>query len=136
MINDFISDMLTRIRNGYMVGKKAVLVPYSKLNENILGVLQQQGYIGHWEAVAKIVKGKKTAFQDLKVNLVYKNNQPAIEKIKRISKGGRRVYIRAIHLKRAMAGYGMTIISTPKGVLTDQEAKKSNQGGEVLCQVW
>ena len=131
MLSDPIGDMLSRIRNGYMAKKRSVTVIFSKLNQNILALLQKNGYIGVFSK--KIPEGK---LETIKVDLKYNQNQPAIEKIRRISKPGRRVYINSRHLKPVMSGFGMMIISTSKGLMTNKEAKSKNQGGELLCEVW
>lgn len=136
MLSDPIADMLTRIRNGHMAMKKTVVVACSNLNEEVLKILKNQNYIDGYKKIKQIKKGKETPFFDFAVKLSYRNGQPAIEKIERLSTPGRRLYTKGKHLKQVLSGYGISIISTPKGIMTNKEAKKRNLGGEVLCRVW
>ena len=130
-MTDPIGDMLTRIRNGQQARKDSVLTPASKLRARVLDVLQREGYIrGYSDAD---VAGAQA---NLRIDLKYFEGQPAIQHVARVSKPGRRVYSGATDLPRVRNGLGIVIVSTPKGVLSDAEAREQNVGGEVLCQVF
>ena len=129
-MTDPLGDMLTRIRNGQQARKDSILTPASRLRANVLDVLQREGYIrGYPEEVLAGQKG-------LRIDLKYFEGQPAIHHLARISKPGRRVYSGATELPRIRNGLGMTIVSTPRGVLSDAEARDQNVGGEVLAEVF
>jgi small subunit ribosomal protein S8 len=129
-LTDPIGDMLTRIRNGQRARKDSVLSPASKLRVRVLDVLQREGYIrGYSEEEMGPAKG-------LRIELKYFEGQPAIKHVARVSKPGRRVYSGSQDLPRIMNGLGITIVSTPKGVLSDAEARDMNVGGEVLAEVF
>ncbi|OQW46699.1 MAG: 30S ribosomal protein S8 [Proteobacteria bacterium SG_bin6] len=129
-LTDPIGDMLTRIRNGQRARKDSVLTPASKLRVRVLDVLQREGYIrGYSEEAAGPAKA-------IRIELKYFEGQPAIKHVARVSKPGRRVYSGAQELPRVMNGLGITIVSTPKGVLSDAEARAENVGGEVLAEVF
>ena len=130
-MTDPLGDMLTRIRNGQQAKKDSILTPASKLRARVLDVLQREGYIrGYSEADAG------TATAALRIDLKYFEGKPAIQHIARVSKPGRRLYSGATELPRIRNGLGIVIVSTPKGVLSDAEAREQNAGGEVLCQVF
>ncbi|WP_419814090.1 30S ribosomal protein S8 [Glacieibacterium sp.] len=130
-MTDPLGDMLTRIRNGQQARKDSVLTPASKLRARVLDVLQREGYIrGYSDAP----DGSATAI--LRIDLKYFEGQPAIQHVARVSKPGRRVYSGAAEIPRVRNGLGIMIVSTPKGVLSDAEAREQNVGGEVLCQVF
>ncbi len=129
-MNDPIADMITRIKNALMAKHDSVEIPHSKLKERIGQILLQSNYI-------EDVKVEQKAPQaQIVVKLRYVGRLSAITDVKRVSKPGRRVYAPASKIPRALGGYGITIVSTSKGVMTDADAKKQNLGGEVLCQVW
>ncbi len=129
-VNDPLGDMLTRIRNGQQARKDSVLSPASKLRARVLDVLQREGYIrGYSEEEMGPAKG-------IRIELKYFEGQPAIQHVARVSKPGRRVYSGATELPRIRNGLGITIVSTPKGVLSDAEAREQNVGGEVLAEVF
>ena len=129
-MTDPLGDMLTRIRNGQQARKDSVLTPASKLRAHVLDVLQREGYIrGYSEEALGQHKG-------LRIELKYFEGQPAIRHVSRISKPGRRVYSGSQELPRVRNGLGITIVSTPKGVLSDAEARDQNVGGEVLAEVF
>jgi small subunit ribosomal protein S8 len=130
-MTDPLGDMLTRIRNGQQAKKDSILTPASKLRARVLDVLQREGYIrGYSEA------DSGTATAALRIDLKYFEGRPAIQHIARVSKPGRRVYSGATELPRIRNGLGIVIVSTPKGVLSDAEAREQNAGGEILCQVF
>jgi small subunit ribosomal protein S8 len=130
-INDPIGDMLTRIRNGQMRRRATVGSPASRLRESVLAVLKREGYIRDYHREAG--KGGRTA---LVIELKYHEGRPVIRHVHRVSRPGRRVYSQAAKLPRVYDGLGIAIVSTPKGVLSDQEARRENVGGEVLCNVF
>ena len=129
-VTDPLGDMLTRIRNGQRARKDSVLTPASKLRARVLDVLQREGYIrGYSEEQMGPAAG-------IRIELKYFEGQPAIKHVARISKPGRRVYSGSQDLPRIMNGLGITIVSTPRGVLSDAEAREQNVGGEVLAEVF
>jgi small subunit ribosomal protein S8 len=129
-MNDPLGDMLTRIRNAQMRKRPSVTTPASSLRARVLDVLQSEGYIrGYSESE---INGK-TEFQ---IELKYFDGQPVIREIQRISKPGRRVYSSVKTIPRVADGLGVSILSTPKGVMADHEARNQNVGGEVLCRVF
>ena len=128
---DPIGDMLTRIRNGQQRLKATVEMPSSNLRLKILEVLKIEGFISSYH-----IEKKENNKISLIVDLKYYEGNPVIKDIKRISKPGRRVYSRATSIPRIQNGLGLAILSTPKGVMTDAEAKKNNIGGEIICKVF
>ncbi len=130
-MSDPLGDMLTRIRNGQRARKSSVRSPASKLRANVLEVLKREGYIrGYFRT--ELSQG----LPELEIELKYNDGSPVIQEIARISTPGRRVYSRIKELPRQYSGLGITILSTPRGVLSDQEARSHNVGGEVLCRVF
>ncbi len=129
---DTISDMLTRIRNASKVNKAEVYIPFSKINLEIIKILKREGYVNDFEELK--IEDKK--FGGFNVILKYENNQPALTKLGRVSKPGRRVYAAKDNLPRILNGLGLAIISTSQGVMTNKQAKKVGLGGEVLCEVY
>lgn len=130
MMTDPLGDMLTRIRNGQRAGKPVVAAPASKLRARVLDVLQREGFIrGYSEA--EILPG----IRELKIELKYHEGEPAIREISRVSKPGRRVYSKLEDIPRVYNGLGVAILSTPRGVISDSEARDAHVGGEVLCKV-
>ena len=130
-MSDPLGDMLTRIRNGQMANKSAVLAPGSKLRANVLEVLRREGYIRNYEL--KDLGGGKA---ELSIELKYHNGEPVIKELRRVSKPGRRIYAGVADLPQVYNGLGIAIISTPRGVLSDVEAREARVGGEVLCTVF
>ena len=129
-MTDPLGDMLTRIRNGQQARKDSILTPASKLRAHVLDVLQREGFIrGYAE---EELAGKA----GLRIELKYFEGQPAIQHLARVSKPGRRVYSGSKDLPRIRNGLGITIVSTPRGVLSDAEARENNVGGEVLAEVF
>jgi len=129
-LNHPIGDMLTRIRNGQKAGKESVRMPASNLRVNVLNVMKEEGYISGFNT-EDMGKGKK----DIVVTLKYVNGCGAIQEISAVSKPGRRVYSGSSDMPRVMNGLGISIVSTPKGVMTDHSARLANVGGEVLCRI-
>ena len=129
-LTDPLGDMLTRIRNGQRAKMDSVVSPASRLRENVLEVLKREGYIrGYSEETVG-------AHKALRIELKYFEGQPAIQHVARVSKPGRRVYSGSSELPRVRNGLGIVIVSTPKGVLSDAEARDQNVGGEVLAEVF
>ena len=131
MVNDPIGDMIARIRNAAMRKRSKVLTPASRMRERVLGVLQTEGYIRGFTLVQK-----PGAFPEFEVELKYFDGEPVIAEISRVSKPGRRVYTSIGELKPVKNGLGISILSTPKGVMSDTAARDANVGGEVLLQVY
>ena len=127
---DPIGDMFSRIRNGQMRSLNSVAI-LPKFRKNILEILKKEGYIKDY--FIEKTENNKTS---LKISLKYYEGDPVIKEIKRISKPGRRVYSRATSIPKVMNGLGLAILSTPKGVMSDTEARKNNVGGEIICRVF
>ena len=130
-MSDTLGDMLTRIRNGLHANKAVVEAPSSKFRSNVLEVLKREGYIRDFSSIED-----KPGIKHLKIELKYQEGVPVISEIKRVSKPGCRVYSRINDLPKVYNGLGISILSTPRGVMSDNEARAANVGGEVLCQVF
>ncbi|WP_340117033.1 30S ribosomal protein S8 [Pelagibius sp. 7325] len=130
-MSDPLGDMLTRIRNGQRTGKSKVRAPASKLRANVLDVLKREGYIRDYRT-EEVSRG----LAEVEIELKYNEGAPVIQEISRVSRPGRRVYSKIKELPRVYNGLGITILSTPRGVMSDQEARAANVGGEVLCRVF
>ena len=131
MINDPLSDMIARIKNAATRKRSKVLTPASRLRQRVLDVLQDEGYIRGYNLVQN-----PGEFPQFEIELKYFDGQPVIAEISRVSKPGRRVYSVSKELMRVKSGLGITIVSTPRGVLSDNEARDANVGGEVLAEVF
>jgi small subunit ribosomal protein S8 len=129
-VNDPIGDLLTRIRNGQLRGMAKINSPTSRLRVSLLDVLREEGYIRGYAEVE--FKGHR----ELEIELKYYEGRPVIRELKRVSTPGRRVYASVKELKPHRQGLGVSIVSTPQGVMTDSNAREKNVGGEVLCQVF
>ena len=127
---DPIGDMITRIRNAQMRLLHNVRIPSSKFREKILDVLKQEGYIADYKLLSD-----SSNIGILSVDLKYHNGLPVIKEIKRISKPGRRVYVSATSIPKIRNGLGLSIVSTSKGIMTDNDARSKNVGGEIICKV-
>ena len=130
-MSDPLGDMLTRIRNGQRVGKSKVNAPASMLRSNVLEVLKREGYIRGFRR-----HEQRPGIAELEIELKYHDGNPVIQEISRISRPGQRVYSKIKELPSYYNGLGITILSTPRGVMSDQEARAANVGGEVLCRVF
>jgi small subunit ribosomal protein S8 len=130
VMTDPIADMLTRIRNANQMKKESVTMPASKLKQQVLDLLREEGYISN----VAVIKGE--VFNELKVTLKYNKNERAIRGLKRISKPGLRVYAQNSNIPKVLNGLGIAILSTSKGLMTDRQARKENVGGEILAFVW
>jgi small subunit ribosomal protein S8 len=131
MINDPIGDLIARVKNGQSAHKEFIMAPYSKLKENVLKVLVNEGFIEGYE-----VEQSENGHKNLKVFLKYFDDKGVIHSIKRVSKPGRRVYSQATAMIPVQNGLGIAIVTTSKGVMTDIQAKKQGLGGEILCNVF
>jgi small subunit ribosomal protein S8 len=129
-LSDPLGDLLARIRNGQQAGKASIDSPASKLRANVLEVLKKEGYI---RGYSLLEDGNK---RNLRIELKYYEGEPVIKAINRISKPGRRVYSGIEELPKVRGGLGISILSTPRGVMSDIEARSANVGGEVLCRVF
>ena len=130
-MSDPLGDMLTRIRNGQSARKTVVSSPSSRFRTNVLEVLKREGYIRNYSSV-----DVRPGIKELKIELKYHDGMPVISEIQRVSRPGRRVYYGIRDLPRVYNGLGIAILSTPRGVLSDTEARTANVGGEVLCHVF
>jgi small subunit ribosomal protein S8 len=130
-LNDPLGDMLTRIRNAYGRKKNKVSTPASRLRTRVLDVLKAEGYIRDYSQTDH-ADGKS----EIEIELKYFDGSPVIREISRISKPGRRVYVSVKSIPTVANGLGISILSTPKGVMTDHQAREANVGGEVLCQIF
>ncbi|GAW35294.1 MAG: 30S ribosomal protein S8 [Roseovarius sp.] len=130
-MNDPIGDMLTRIRNSQMRGKSTVLTPASKMRVRVLDVLAAEGYIRGYEQITG-----ENGHPAIEISLKYFEGTPVIREMKRVSKPGRRVYMGVKDIPQVRQGLGVSIVSTPKGVMSDAAARAANVGGEVLCTVF
>lgn len=130
-MSDPLGDMLTRIRNGQRARKDSVVAPASKLRANVLEVLKREGFIRGYSQYEV-----RPGVNELKIELKYYDGDPVIREVQRVSKPGRRVYSGVKDLTRMYNGLGISVLSTPQGVLSDAEARAAHVGGEVLCQVF
>ncbi|SET69601.1 30S ribosomal protein S8 [Oceanicella actignis] len=130
-VNDPLGDMLTRIRNAQMRGKSTVRTPASKVRGWVLDVLKAEGYIRGYEKVQN-----ERGLPEFEISLKYHDGAPVIREIKRVSKPGRRVYMGVKEIPQVRQGLGVAIVSTPKGIMSDAQARTDNVGGEVLCTVF
>ena len=135
-VNDPIADMLTRIRNGAMAGQSVVAMPNSKIKTEIARILKEEGFIEGYE----VVDGEKAFIKTLRIKMKYvgerRQRTPVLTGLERISRPGRRVYTQKSDIPWVLAGMGVAILSTPKGVMTGQRARQLGIGGELLCKVW
>ena len=130
-LNDPLGDMIARIHNAQMRSKSKVSTPASRLRANVLEVLKAEGFIRGYAAVER-----SNGFSELEIELKYFDGEPVIREISRVSKPGRRVYASVKNLPRVNNGLGVAILSTPKGVMADHDARDANVGGEILCTVF
>jgi len=135
-VNDPISDLLTRIRNGVLAGHTLVAMPSSKLKASIAGILKEEGFIESFE----VVEDQSPTFQVLRIHLKYigdrRQRRSVISGLERVSSPGRRIYAKRSEIPWVLSGLGIAILSTPKGVMSGQRARQLGVGGEILCKVW
>lgn len=129
-MTDPIGDFIIRIKNAVMAKHDTVVIPYSRLRESLATILKKEGY------VTGISVDKSNVFPELVLVLKYVGKTPAVTDVRRLSKPGRRLYAPANKIPKALGGYGITVLSTNRGILTDSDARKMNVGGELLCQIW
>lgn len=129
-MTDPIADLLIRIKNAHLAKKAQVSIPDSKVKRAILNILLAEGYIESFVVAGEVPK------QSLEVQLKYIKKQSAVSGVRRLSKPGRRLYVSAKEIPLTLAGYGLTIVSTNKGILSDSQARKQNLGGELICKIW
>ncbi len=134
MISDPISDMFIRIKNASQARHKTAAIPYSKIKEKIGEILEKEGYIKKFK-INPPAGGEKLKIKRIVCELKYQNNQPALTGFKRISKPGVRIYQKSKKIPPAPI-FGLTLVSTPKGVMTGRLARKKKLGGEIICQIW
>lgn len=136
-VNDPISDMLTRIRNGVMIGQATVAMPRTKIKAEIARILKEEGFIEGYDEVETETDSKKPV---LRVKLKYvgerRSRKPVITGLERISRPGRRIYTQKQDIPWVLSGMGISILSTPKGIMTGQRARQLGVGGEILCKIW
>ncbi|ASG20972.1 MULTISPECIES: 30S ribosomal protein S8 [Nitrospirillum] len=130
-LSDPLGDMLTRIRNGQRARMQSVTSPASKLRTNVLEVLKREGYIRGYS-----LDTVRPGVHSVRIELKYHEGEPVIKQVQRVSKPGRRIYSKIADLPRVFNGLGISILSTPRGVMSDSEARAANVGGEVLCKVF
>ena len=149
MVNDTLSDLLTRIRNGCLNNSQVVSIPLTRLSQQVCYTLEKEGFIESFQRDPSLndiliikLKYKDQSKKDQKINSLLKNSQtlnqkrPCITNLKRISKPGLRVYARHKQIPTVLGGLGILILSTPKGIMTDREARFRKVGGEILCSIW
>lgn len=129
-MTDTLGDLLTRIRNGYLARKQVITAPHSKLKEAVARLLEVEGYVA--EVTVEDTKPART----LKIVLKYVNGQPVVNEIRRLSKPGLRRYASVQKLPRVLGGYGIIVLSTSSGIMSDKQAKAKGFGGELLCSIW
>jgi len=127
---DPVANMLTSIRNAQAAKKDTISVPFSDLNYEIAGILARNNFIG------KVDKKGRKSKKFIDIVLKYENDSPRISGLRKISKPGQRIYKRYKELRPVRGGYGMAVVSTPKGLMTNQEARKQKLGGELICEIW
>ncbi|MFH1667906.1 MAG: 30S ribosomal protein S8 [Candidatus Komeilibacteria bacterium] len=129
-VTDPISDMLTRVRNALQTGKTEVVIPWSKIKYSITKILIKEGYLEDVEIA------EKNGFKIIIAKLKYSKKQPAIQHLRRVSKPGRRTYVKRNAIPYVLNGMGISIISTSKGLKTDMQARRAGLGGELICEIW
>jgi small subunit ribosomal protein S8 len=129
-MTDPICDMLNRIRNAQAVLRETVEIPFSNLKYEVAKILEKKGF------VTKVEKKGRKMKRVIGITLKYDRNQPVISGLKKVSRPGQRIYKKAKEIKSVKGGYGMAVISTPKGLMTDREARKKKLGGEIICEIW
>lgn len=134
MLTDPIADMFTRIRNAVLAKKNSVLVPFSKQKQQILKILVENNYLEKVETID--FKEKKGKRKMIRCYLKYYGQRPAIQGLVKVSKPGLRIYKSSRLLPQVLSGYGIAIVSTPKGIMTAQKARAQKVGGEIICKVW
>ena len=127
---DHIADFINQLKTASLTRKESVTIPYSKMNLAVAELLKKEGYIG------EITKKGKKVVKTIEIALVYENSQPKVQGVQRISKLSRRMYNKVKEIRPLKQGYGMRVFTTPKGILSDRDARKENVGGEILFTIW
>jgi small subunit ribosomal protein S8 len=130
MVNDPIGDMIIQMKNGSLVGRKLIMLPYSKEKERVAHILKKEGYLALVEVCQKNLK------KQLKLTLAYKGSVPVLTDVKRRSKPGIRMYIKKTEIPTVLGGVGVAVLSTPEGIMTGAQARKRGIGGELLFEIW
>lgn len=130
MTNDIVGDTLIRIKNGYLAGKKQVELPYSKIGNNLVKLLAKNKYLTSVE----IIEGNN--IKTMLVKLAYNDKTPVVSDLNRVSRPSYRVYVKSDKIPKVFGGLGVSIVSTPQGLMTGKEARKKHLGGELLCKIW
>jgi len=130
MVKDSIANLITNLKNAGVSGKQSVVAPHSELNVAVLELLQREGYVG------SVVKKGKKVNKFIEVNLAYTEGEPRIQGVKRLSTFSKRVYQGVKDIRPVKNGHGLLVLSTPKGILSDKQARKERVGGEVLFKIW
>ncbi len=136
---DPIADMLTRIRNASLVRKEEVVLPMSKVKFNIAKILEKEGFVSNVSIISggeDLKKNKASKFDQIKIVLKYEDGKPRVTLLKRISKPGRRIYVDKNSIGKVLNGFGISIISTSKGIMTGREAQRQKIGGELICEIY
>ena len=131
MSTDKIADLLVRIKNAYLARRKEVIIPHSRLREEMVKIMVAEKYLDSYQVITN-----DRGFKQLQIQLKYVKGRPVLYQIKRISKPGLRIYTPYHKITPVLSGYGISIISTSKGLMTNKQAKKQHLGGEVLCELW
>ena len=131
MMTDPIADLLIQIKNGYMAHKSNIVVSHSKMKEALVNLLSSVGYIG--KVNVDTTESRKS---EITIELIYQGKKPKINQIVNVSKPGRRVYVNKKNIPKVLGGLGISIVSTPAGLMTDSAARKKGMGGEVICKIW
>ncbi len=135
-VNDPVGDMLTRIRNAIMAGHNMVALPSSKMKVEIARIMKEEGYLDSYEVVDGDAPGKKVLRLKIKYVGERRARRPVISGLVRVSKPGRRIYVKKSEIPWVLSGMGIAILSTPKGVMTGSRARQLGVGGELLCKIW
>lgn len=138
MVGNPFSDMIVRIKNGYLAGKKTVAVSHSKVKKELADIFLKAGYLNKVEITKQNSSAKKKAIglKFLNLELKYNGKEPSLEGVKIVSKPGMRIYLKKGKIPQVLAGRGLVILSTPKGLMIGGEARKKNLGGEIICKIW
>lgn len=136
MVKDVIANLIIKLKNAGVAGSASIEVPYSKLALSILSLLEKEGYIKSFSKKGLSPRSDNKLVKSIDVELIYEDSKPKIEGVERVSKLSKRVYMGSKEILPVRSGYGMLAISTPKGIVSDREARKNHIGGEVLFKIW
>ena len=136
MVKDSIANLIVKLKNAGTSGNTALEVPYSKLTESILALLMKEGYIKSFSKKGSSSKTDKKLTKSIDIELLYEDGKSKVEGVARVSKLSKRIYMGSKDIRPVRSGYGMLVISTPKGIISDSDARKQHVGGEVLFKIW